>query len=122
MFFNFYDQDNDGKIEVKEIWEIDNLTRNLVNFNNTNWLDATFMLMDKNNDTYIEREEFQYGMDVMLTVVDLDTLAETSVDSLYNSVFPETDDEQPQRMGLMKFIKDVLNRGLKSYVEDNSTN
>lgn len=88
MFFNFYDLDNDGKIEVKEIWEIDNLTRNLVNFNNTNWLDATFMLMDKNNDTYIEREEFQYGMDVMLTVVDLDTLAETSVDSLYNSVFP----------------------------------
>jgi hypothetical protein len=48
---------------------------------------------------------------------------ESAVETFYNLVFPEIEDNQlfsGQKTGLMIFMKDVIKRGLQSYESDNS--
>lgn len=86
------------------------------------------MLMDKNNDTWVDQDEFKHGMNLILMILDLDEIHdETTVEAFYNLVFPEGDDSEmgfmgfsAQKTGLMSFIKSVMKRGLASYMSDNN--
>lgn len=70
MYFDMYDLDNDGDITVSEVWDMQSVYQNLHYYNSTNWLYATKYLLDGNNDTHIDHDEFKNGMNVILTIMD----------------------------------------------------
>jgi len=84
--------------------------------------------MDSNNDTHIDHDEFRQGMNVILTLLDQETLEDDdTVGTFYDLVFPpELEDNEygpsAQETGLMVFMKDVLKRGIESYLADNGIN
>lgn len=71
LFFNLYDTDNDGLINVRNIWDMEEMWNHTMAFNSTGWHWAAFELLDGNNDTFIEHGEFNTGMNVILTLIDL---------------------------------------------------
>ena len=128
IYFDMYDLDNDGDITVNEVWDMQVQYQNLHYYNSTNWLYATMYLMDSNNDTHIDHDEFRQGMNVILTILDQDTLQDdATVATFYELVFPPelTDSDygpSAQETGLMVFMKDVIKRGFESYLADNDIN
>jgi len=87
LFFNMYDVDNDGLLTVRDIWDLETMMNHTRAFNTTGWHWAAFELLDGNNDTYIEHGEFNTGMNVILTLTDLQTMDSSQSDTVYNQVF-----------------------------------
>ena len=89
IYFDMYDLDNDGDITVNEVWDMSTQYQNLHYYNSTNWLYATKYLMDSNNDTHIDHDEFKQGMNTILTILDQDTLEDdATIATFYELVFP----------------------------------
>ena len=128
IYFDMYDLDNDGEITVTEIWDLQSEFMDLHVYNSTNWLYATQYLMDSNNDTHIDHDEFKQGMNTILTILDQDKLEDdATVATFYELVFPpELQDSEwgpsAQETGLMVFMKDVIKAGIESYLADNNIN
>ena len=85
--------------------------------------------MDRNNDTWVDQEEFKQGMNLILTILDLDQVHDDSlVATFYNLVFPSEISNNDlsfmgmsgQKTGLMSFIKTVLKGGFSTFMSDNS--
>jgi len=121
LTFDFYDVNNDGAIQIEEVRETEEDHTVVENFNYKNWLDASWDLMDKNHNDMVDSGEFNDSFNFLLRMVDLEkngNLDDLFIDTIYNNVFTEGE-SQSDRLQLLLFIKEIVKRGIESYVEDN---